>query len=141
MDINSLTIGQVSKAIELGVDTIRFYERSGLLGTIERNGSGYRIYKPSIIKRLGFIKQSRTLGFSLNEIGNLLDLMHSNRSALSTELSEHLQQRKEEIRTEIRGLVRNMELLESFLCNACTEQKSDCERCSRIGEIIGANSL
>ena len=140
MSIAKLTIGQVAKATELGVDTIRFYERSGLLGDIERNGAGYRIYKPSIIKRLEFIKQSRNLGFSLNEISKLLDLMHSNKSALSTELGEHLQKRQEAIRVQIRELVGNLELLEGFLCNACKEQDQNCDECSLIDEIIGANT-
>jgi len=140
MDIASLTIGQVAKATELGVDTIRFYERSGLLGYIERNGSGYRIYKPSSIKRLEFIKHSRNLGFSLNEIGKLLDLMQSDRSALSTKLEEHLLKRQEAIRSQIRELVSNLESLEGFLCNACKEPAPSCESCSLIGEIIGLNN-
>ena len=140
MDIASLTIGQVAKVTELGVDTIRFYERSELLGQIERNGAGYRIYKPSMIKRLEFIKQSRNLGFSLKEIGKLLDLMHNNRGALSIELGEHLQKRQEAIRTQIRKLVSNLESLEGFLCNGCEEKIPNCEVCSRIGTIIEVNS-
>ena len=139
MDTASITIGQVAKATEVGVDTIRFYERSDLLGNIERNGAGYRIYKHSIIKRLEFIKQSRSLGFSLNEIGKLLDLMHSNKSALSSELEGHLQKRKEAIRTQISELVSNLELLEGFLCNACEHPKTTCEECSLIHGIIGTN--
>lgn len=137
MDIASLTIGQVAKASDLGVDTIRFYERSGLLGYIERNGAGYRIYKPSMLKRLKFIKQSRMLGFSLNEIGKLLDLMHSNKKALSSELGEHLNKRQEEIHSQIRDLVTSLTMLEGFLCNACKEPNPNCESCTLIGDIIG----
>jgi MerR family mercuric resistance operon transcriptional regulator len=110
------------------------------LGNIERNGAGYRIYKPAIIKRLQFIKQSRTLGFSLNEIGKLLDLMHRNKSALSSELDEHLQRRKEAIRTQIKVLVENLEMLEGFLCNACDRSKTDCEDCHIINGIIGVTA-
>lgn len=137
MDIAILTIGQVAKASNLGVDTIRFYESSGLLGHIDRNGAGYRIYKPTMIKRLEFIKQSRTLGFSLNEIGKLLDLMRSNKNALSSELGEHLNKRQEAIHSQIRDLVTSLTMLEGFLCNACTEPNLNCESCRRIDDIIG----
>ncbi|MCW8982641.1 MAG: MerR family transcriptional regulator [Gammaproteobacteria bacterium] len=139
MDTPSLTIGQVAKQTDVGVDTIRFYERSGLLGYIERNGAGYRIYKPSIIKRLEFIKQSRSLGFSLNEIGKLLDLMHRNKRALSSELKGHLHKRQEAIRTQISELVSNLELLEGFLCNACDDPSPNCDECQLINGIIGTN--
>lgn len=130
----------MAKATELGVDTIRFYERSGLLGHIERNSAGYRIYRDSIIKRLGFIKQSRTLGFSLAEIGNLLDLMHSNKRALSSELKKHLQDRQEGIRAQINELMSNLHSLESFLCNACKETHPNCEECHLVFEIIGGST-
>ena len=139
MDKATLTIGQVAKECDLGVDTIRFYERSGLLGYIERNSAGYRIYKPSIIKLLEFIKHSRNLGFSLSEIGKLLDLMHSDKSALSTELGAHLNRRQEAINAQIRELVSNLESLEGFLCNACEETEPNCDECQLIGEIIGTN--
>jgi len=139
MAIATLTIGQVAKVTDVGVDTIRFYERSGLLGYIERNGAGYRIYKPTIIKRLEFIKQSRSLGFSLNEIGKLLELMHSNKRALSSELEGHLNMRQEAIRAQIRELVSNLELLEGFLCNACETINPNCEGCSIVNGIIGTN--
>lgn len=137
MDIANLTIGQVAKEVELGVDTIRFYERSGLLGEIERNGAGYRIYKPSIINRLAFIKRSRKLGLSLNEIGRLLELMHNHKSALSVELGEHLNKRQDAIKKQIQDLVTNLESLESFLCNACKIPEPNCEECTMIKEIIG----
>lgn len=138
MDIASLTIGQVASEVELGVDTIRFYERSGLLGSIDRNGAGYRIYKPSILNRLNFIKQSRSLGLSLGEIGNLLELMHKNKKALSTELGGHLNKRQDAINVQIRELVSNLEALEGFLCNACKVVEPDCDECEMVKEIIGA---
>lgn len=138
MDIASLTIGQVASEVELGVDTIRFYERSGLLGSIDRNGAGYRIYKPSILNRLNFIKQSRSLGLSLGEIGNLLELMPKNKKALSTELGGHLNKRQDAINVQIRELVSNLEALEGFLCNACEVAEPDCDECEMVNEIIGA---
>ena len=133
MAVASLTIGQVSKAVDLGEDTIRFYERSGLLGYIDRNGVGYRIYNPSIVKRLEFIKESRTLGFSLSDISKLLDLMLNDKNALASELGQRLQKRQEAIKDQIRELASNLESLEAFLCNACKMSPPDCQNCVLIG--------
>ncbi len=72
MDV--LSIGQVAKQVGVGVETIRFYERKGLLEKPKRNASGYRQYSQEAIGRISFIKQAKKLGFSLNEISELLSL-------------------------------------------------------------------
>jgi MerR family mercuric resistance operon transcriptional regulator len=69
-----LTIGRVAKAAGLGVETVRFYERQGLIKEPARSESGYRQYRPETIQRLQFIVRAKTLGFTLQEIGDLLDL-------------------------------------------------------------------
>jgi len=71
---NMLTIGRVATRAEVGVDTIRFYERRGLLPEPRRTGSGYRLYPAETITRLQFIRRAKALGFSLNEIVTLLAL-------------------------------------------------------------------
>ena len=70
--MDALSIGQVAKQVAVGVETIRFYEREGLLDKPKRNASGYRQYSQEVISRLYFIKQAKKLGFSLNEISELL---------------------------------------------------------------------
>jgi DNA-binding transcriptional MerR regulator len=67
-----MTIGAVSALSGLPVDTIRFYEKKGLIEPPARNASGYRIYTPEIIDLIAFIKQSRKMHFSLEEIGKLI---------------------------------------------------------------------
>jgi MerR family copper efflux transcriptional regulator len=67
-----LTIGAVSSLSGLPVDTIRFYEKKGLIEPPARNASGYRIYQPEIIDLIAFIKRSREMHFSLEEIGKLI---------------------------------------------------------------------
>ncbi len=74
--MKALTIGKVAKQAEVGVETIRFYERSGLLDEPPRNRSGYRQYQPEAIIKLRFIKKAKQLGFSLKEIGELIALRH-----------------------------------------------------------------
>lgn len=69
-----MTIGQVAKDSGVGVDTIRFYEREGLLPRPPRTPSGYRTYPADTPRRLHFIKRARDLGFTLQEIVDLLNL-------------------------------------------------------------------
>lgn len=70
----TLTIGALSKETGVNVETIRFYERSGLLPAPQRTPSGYRVYRTEDIRRLRFIRRGRELGFSLEEIRELLEL-------------------------------------------------------------------
>jgi len=72
--MQSLTIGEVAKAAEVGVETVRFYEREGLIAEPPRRQSGYRQYPPETVRRLRFIRRAKDLGFTLKEIGELLDL-------------------------------------------------------------------
>lgn len=69
-----LTIGQVAKRSGLGIETVRFYEREGLLAKPARTESGYRQFDEEVIARLRFIQRAKELGFTLNEIKELLSL-------------------------------------------------------------------
>lgn len=72
--VQSLSIGEVAKAAEVGIETIRFYEREGLIAEPPRRQSGYRQYPPDTVRRLRFIRRAKDLGFTLKEIQELLDL-------------------------------------------------------------------
>ena len=72
--MSSLTIGKVAKESGVGIETVRFYEREGLLEQPARKLSGYRQYDPEAIARLRFIKQAQRLGFTLREVKELLAL-------------------------------------------------------------------
>ncbi len=69
-----LSIGQVARRAGVGVETVRFYEREGLLEEPPRRTSGYRQYSEQVVKRIHFIKRAQKLGFSLKEITELLML-------------------------------------------------------------------
>jgi DNA-binding transcriptional MerR regulator len=68
----SLKIGEVAKASGIGIETLRFYEKSGLLDQPSRTESGYRLYDPEVLTRLDFIKRAQVLGFSLDEIRRII---------------------------------------------------------------------
>lgn len=67
-----LFIGAMASKVGVSVDTVRYYEKLGLLPRAQRTESGYRVYSPEDIARLSFIKRAQSFGFSLAEIGELL---------------------------------------------------------------------
>lgn len=68
----SLKIGEVSKRSGIGIEALRFYEKSGLLDRPGRTYSGYRVYNESVLTRLAFIKKAQSLGFSLDRVRQLI---------------------------------------------------------------------
>ena len=72
--MSTLTIGKIARAVGLGVETVRFYERQGLIPPPARSPAGYRLYDADAIVRLRFIGRAKTLGFTLGEIGELMGL-------------------------------------------------------------------
>lgn len=72
--MNGLTTGQVARSAQVNVETVRYYERRGLLPEPTRRASGYRNYPPDAVRRIRFIRHAQRLGFSLQEVGELLEL-------------------------------------------------------------------
>lgn len=87
-----LTIGRLAKAADVGIETIRYYQRLDLLPTPEpTEGGAFRHYPLSLVDRIRFIKRSQDLGFSLDEISALLKLEGGkNRKAIRSVANEHL---------------------------------------------------
>ncbi|MCR4290021.1 MAG: heavy metal-responsive transcriptional regulator [Candidatus Scalindua sp.] len=69
-----IQIGKVAKRSGVGVETVRYYEREGLIPEPDRSASGYRLYSETVVKQVQFIQHAKTLGFSLKEIGELIAL-------------------------------------------------------------------
>ena len=85
-EYSSLTIGKLAQSAGVGVETVRFYQRNGLLAEPTRE-SGIRRYSGEELRRLRFIKQAQAAGFTLNEIKELLDLDASDDRARALELA------------------------------------------------------
>lgn len=98
-------IGQVAKGAGVSVQAVRYYERLGLLPTTNRTPAGYRIYGPESVDRLRFIRQAQGLGFSLDEIKEILRLRYEGQSPCDC-VRNLLKKRLETIEHEIRQLVR-----------------------------------
>ncbi len=69
-----LTISRVAQSVGVNIETVRYYQRRGLVRLPPKPCTGYRIYLPETVNRLRFIKRAKELGFTLSEIKNLLSL-------------------------------------------------------------------
>jgi len=78
---SGLTIGALSRRTGVNIETIRFYERVRILSKPPRSAGGHRIYSQKQLMRLGFVRRSRELGFSLDEVRGLLRLVDGGRYA------------------------------------------------------------
>ena len=101
----SLKIGEVSQLSGIGIEALRFYERSGLLGKPARSRSGYRLYDKSVIDRLEFIKKAQALGFSLDEIRHIISESESGQSPCE-EVREIVHRRLQELDERLRQMRR-----------------------------------
>lgn len=101
----SMKIGEVSQESGIGIEALRFYERSGLLGTPARSNSGYRMYDEGVLERLAFIKKAQTLGFSLEEIKKIIRDAQSGASPCD-EVREIVRRRLKELDEKMREMQR-----------------------------------
>jgi MerR family copper efflux transcriptional regulator len=122
----SLTIGAVAKRAGVQIDTIRYYEREGLLPAPLRRASGYRSYNESVISRLRFIRRAKDLGFTLEEIRDLLALSADRHRGVK-EVKQRAEHRLATIDARIAELTRIRKGLEALI-EACPGH-GDPEQC------------
>src|SRR5213594_4395956 len=122
----ALTIGQVADAADVNIQTIRYYERRGLFPNPRRTPSGYRQYGDDAVARLRFIKHAQDLGFSLQEIQELLRLRVRHGAACDS-VERKTRQKIEVVQQRIRDLQRMRRTLER-LAAACAARRptDDC---------------
>ena len=124
--MESLTIGKVARLAEVGVETIRFYEREGLITQPPRRNSGYRQYSEMTVHRLCFIKRAKKLGFTLKETKDLLDLrLDSPSIAVCDEVRKLAEDKLADIRCKIKAL-QGMETVIVELVDNCRERAVTC---------------
>lgn len=104
------SIGQVAKQAGVGVDTIRFYEKQGLLGKPSRTPGGYRQYDLATVRVLQFILRAKHLGFTLREVKQLLRL-HSGARSTRADFRDLARGKLADIQTRIADLERMRDAL------------------------------
>lgn len=118
------TIGQIASCSGVTVDTVRVYERHGLIEAPERRSNGYRHYPKRSIKRINFIKWAQALGFTLKEVKELLAIERS--SSYACEEACHLVEFKLGIiERKLRGLIQFKEALE-LIIQTCDTTGENC---------------
>src|SRR5438034_522066 len=115
-----LTIGRLAQVGGVNLETIRYYEREGLLPRPPRTRSGYRVFPRDAARRLRFIKRAQELGFSLNEIGELLAL-RIKPGAKQTDMRMRAQAKIADIEQKIRTLQAMKKTLRQLAerCDGC----------------------
>jgi Hg(II)-responsive transcriptional regulator len=132
----AMRIGELAKRAGVNIQTVRYYERRGLLHDPRRHADGYREYTETTLERLRFIKRAQELGFTLSEIGELLAL----RLNPGTTAAEVKSRAKEKI-TEIEGKLRDLERIRHALthlagqCRGGRGPVGDCPLLDALGPV------
>lgn len=103
--MKSLSIGELAKRVGVGVETVRFYERQGLIAEPARTASGYRVYDEEAVEVLRFVRRTKGVGFTLNEIKALLEL-RSDPSATRSDVRRETETKLRAIDAKIEELTR-----------------------------------
>ncbi len=119
------TIGYVSKATGCHIETIRYYERIGLLPKPARSNGGFRLYNADQIKRLNFIRRSRNLGFHLDEVRDLLSFVDSN-TYTCAEVKSMTINHLDEIEQKIADLTKLKKVLKDMASHCEGEEVPEC---------------
>jgi Cd(II)/Pb(II)-responsive transcriptional regulator len=133
-----MRIGDLAEATGTAAETIRFYEREGLLPSARRADNNYRIYTTAHADRLAFIRQCRSLDMTLDEVRALLRLREKPRkdcSEVNTVLDEHIGHVAQRIR-ELRALQKDLKVLRARCSSPHTID--DCGILSGLEQAVGA---
>ena len=136
MSIDRVTIGRLSKRTGCNIETIRYYERIGLLPKPPRTEGGHRLYKNEHIKRLTFVRRSRELGFTLDEVKELLNLVDGGDytcGEVLTLTAQHLN----EVRQKIKDLRRLEKTLKTIVADC---QGGEVPECPIVDALFGEGS-
>ena len=103
--MDGMKIGELAATADVGVETVRFYERRGLLDEPPRLASGYRMYGSEAVSKLNFIRRAKGLGFTLEEIRDLLSL-REHPGAKRREVRARAQAKIDDVDQRVAGLLR-----------------------------------
>ncbi len=125
----SYKIGELSKLTGCNIETLRYYEREGLLPPPPRGNNGYRYYPRDSVSRVNFILHAKGLGFSLTDIAELLSIQVDKHSATCSDVKEIAEHKLATIAQKIRELEKMYQALEKVAA-ACDGSSASAEHCS-----------
>jgi MerR family mercuric resistance operon transcriptional regulator len=129
----TLTVGRLARAAGVGVETIRFYEKRGLIAQPQRPKSGYRRYEQNDVARIHFIKRAQSIGFTLKEIGELIQLEQDSQSQCG-DVQERAQDKIRAIDEKLADLTRMRGELDRLATHCISTQSlADCGLINCLG--------
>jgi MerR family transcriptional regulator, gold-responsive activator of gol and ges genes len=120
-----VNIGEAAEASGVSAKMIRYYEQVGLIPPVDRTASGYRAYSRTEVNVLHFIRRARDLGFSVDEIGELLELWRD-RSRQSAEVKRIARSHIAELQQKIENLQQMKNTLQSLIDCCAGDERPDC---------------
>jgi len=123
----TLTVGKVAQLAQVSADTVRYYEKEGLLNPTQKSAAGYRLYNEDAVRRLNFIKHAQHCGLSLAEIRELLELK-SRDDSCCVDVRTVAVQKKLQLESKIRALKAMSNAL-TELIDVCTEEGKSLDEC------------
>ena len=114
-----LKISELSNRTGLSAHTLRFYEKHGLISASERSEAGYRYYSDSDVRRVEFVRTARHIGFSLNDISQLLSIRVDKSSHSCQEVTDITEAKLEEVNARIAELLTMQQTLQILLESCC----------------------
>lgn len=130
--MRTLTIATLAKASGVHLETVRYYERIGLMPEPARTASNYRSYGPEHVARLSFIRRAREIGFSIGEIKELLILAEPGRASCA-EVQKLTATHLDEVRAKIADLLKLERILASALERCSGETSPACPVLDMLG--------
>ena len=131
-----LTIGKVASASNTTTDTLRFYEREGLIAPTSKSMAGYRLYAQDALQRIRFIKHAQQCGFSLAEIRDMLNLRTED-SACCDDVRKLTIEKKLQLENKIRTLKTMSRALDTLIAT-CTDEKLPVDECPILAALDSA---
>ena len=134
-----MRIGELSTQCNISVETIRYYEKEGLIPAPPRRASGYRDYPDNSVSFLSFIQSAKAVGFSLNECRNLLSIFVSRDVHTCSEVKTLSEQKLDDLQTQMQALA-NMHKTLKAISDACCGGDETAANCSILNTFEGIES-
>lgn len=136
-----IKISELSARTGLSAHTLRFYEKYGLIHASSRSDSGYRYYNEADVRRVGFVKAARNIGFSLEDIGQLLSIRLDKQSHTCQEVTNITRTKLDEVNAKITELQAMQQTLQILLenCIGGAEKATQCSIMDVLDEGLTRN--
>ncbi|MBN9241195.1 MAG: heavy metal-responsive transcriptional regulator [Mesorhizobium sp.] len=128
-----LKIGKLAALVEVSIDTLRYYEREGLIEPVDRSESGYRVYDKESARRIHFIKQAQHCGFTLAEIRELL-VLRGREKACCGDIRSRAIEKKLQIEHKIRVMRAMSKALDQLIAE-CADETQPVKECTIIAAL------